>query len=272
MIEKKDFRKEISPYFNPDLDIYTHALISNECWQASPGKTIELVRNLGEAKGGVVMENTELVDVAHEGKGYMVKVRLGNGRYKVYHTDVFVNALGTGAEKFAKRLGIETGLFPVKHQAFITKRLPMMGKDGDSLDMLIDRRDYKGFSAVYGQQLAATGQIIACASPGNQALEVGKSLKYNSQAFLEIISEVLRDWLPSLAGVGFQAIWSGYYTEPRYIIDPELGLMTGLRGHGFMFSQYIAKMYVDSLTGKKVPDYFKRLSIKGDALEEKAFA
>ena len=38
MIDKKDFAREISPYINPDLDIYTHALISNDCWQASPGK------------------------------------------------------------------------------------------------------------------------------------------------------------------------------------------------------------------------------------------
>jgi glycine/D-amino acid oxidase-like deaminating enzyme len=48
--------------------------------------------------------------------------------------------------------------------------------------------------------------------------------------------------------------------------------MVGMRGHGFMFSQYIAKMYVDAVLGKPVPDYFKRLSITGDALEEKAFA
>ena len=35
----------------------------------------------------------------------------------------------------------------------------MLGKDGANLDMIIDRRKYKGFSAVYGQQLAETGQI-----------------------------------------------------------------------------------------------------------------
>ena len=36
----------------------------------------------------------------------------------------------------------------------------MLGKDGAPLAMLIDRRRYKGFVAVYGQQLAETGQII----------------------------------------------------------------------------------------------------------------
>jgi glycine/D-amino acid oxidase-like deaminating enzyme/Fe-S-cluster-containing hydrogenase component 2/bacterioferritin-associated ferredoxin len=272
MVPRKDFQKEVSPYFNPDLDIYTDALISKECWQATPGKTIDLVRNIAVEHGGTLMENTELVDVMHEGKGFKVVVRLGDGSYKTYHTDIFVNALGISAGKFAKRLGIETGLYPVKHQAFITKRLPMMGKDGDSLDMLIDRRLYKGFSAVYGQQLHETGQIIACASPANEALQVGRNLKYNTQEFLQLVSEVFCGWIPQLGGVGFQAIWAGYYTEPRYIVDPSLGLMVGMRGHGFMFSQYIAKMYVDAVLGKPVPDYFKRLSITGDALEEKAFA
>jgi len=35
--------------------------------------------------------------------------------------------------------------------------------------------------------------------------------------------------------------------------------------------QYLAKMYVDKLTGKEVPSYFERLSMKGDGMPEKAF-
>lgn len=35
--------------------------------------------------------------------------------------------------------------------------------------MLIDRRRRNDFSAVYGQQFAETGQIIACASPAVDA-------------------------------------------------------------------------------------------------------
>ena len=72
MIDRKDFAREISPYINPDLDIYTHALISNDCWQASPGKTIDTVRRIGIGLGGQVMEDTELIDVAKDGKTYLV--------------------------------------------------------------------------------------------------------------------------------------------------------------------------------------------------------
>lgn len=271
MVERKDFRKEISEYFNPALDTYSHALISNDCWQASPGKTIDTVRRIGIALGGEVLEDTELISVSRSGATYYVTVRRPDGRYAKYETEVFVNALGAGAEKFASQLGIETGLYPVRHQAFITKRLPLLGRAGDSLDMLIDRRHYKGFSAVYGQQLASTGQIIGCASPAFDSFESGKNLKVNTGKFLEIAAEIFTDWIPQLKGMSLQATWCGYYTEPRYIVDPDNGLFVGMRGHGFMLSQYIGKLYVDYLMGRPVPDYFKNLALGGKGLSEQAF-
>ena len=84
MIERKDFRKEISPYFNPDLKIYTHALISNDCWQATPGRTIDLVRQIGIQNGGTVYEDTELVNVQKLGNTYYILVRKPDGRYQKY--------------------------------------------------------------------------------------------------------------------------------------------------------------------------------------------
>jgi len=271
MIERKDFAREISEYLNPNLDLYSHALISRDCWQASPGKTIDTVRRIGISKGGEVLEDTALVDVRFDGSFYWPTVQLPDGKYRRYKTHVFVNAMGAGAEKFASMLGIETGLYAVRHQAFITKRMPLLGPGGDSLDMLIDRRHYKGFSAVYGQQLASTGQIIGCASPAVDAKEAFKDLKVNTQEFLEIAAEVFCEWIPRLRGMSFQATWCGYYTEPRYIVDPALGLFTGMRGHGFMLSQYIAKLYVDALLGRPVPDFFRELALGGSGLDESAF-
>ena len=194
-----------------------------------------------------------------------------DGTYAEYEAKHFTNAMGPEAEKFANKLGIETGLFPVRHQAFITRPMPNMGLNGDSLDMLIDRRKYKGFSAVYGQQLADTGQIIGCASPAIDATETWKNLKINSKEFVEIVSEIFVDWLPNLSSVGFQAVWSGYYVEPRYIVDPSLGLFVGMRGHGFMLAQYLAKLYTNEVTGKECPSYFNRLKLSGDGLPETSF-
>jgi len=271
MVDVKDFKKEISPYFNPKLNTYQSALITKDCWQATPGKVIELIRNIGIEHGGTILEDCKLIDVKKNGKTFLVTVHTHENEYIEYETEHFVNALGPDAEKYANILSIETGLFPVKHQAFITRRMPLLGINGNSLDMLIDRRKYKGFSAVYGQQLHETGQIIGCASPSTDAKETDKNLKINSKEFIEIVSETFVNWIPNLSSVGFQAVWAGYYVEPRYIIDPELGLFVGLRGHGFMLGQYLAKLFVNKLIGKETPIYFDRLKLSGDGLPEKAF-
>ncbi|HPG32335.1 MAG TPA: FAD-dependent oxidoreductase [Lentimicrobium sp.] len=271
MVEPKDYAREISAYINPNLDNYLGALITRDCWQATPGRVIDLIRRIGIRSGGTIKEDCKLVDVRREGNIYKVLVQDHEKQYVEYHTEVFINALGPEAGKFAGMLGLETGMYPVKHQAFISRRLPMMGLQGRPLDMIIDRRKYKGFVAVYGQQLAETGQIIGCASPAIEPLEAAKNLKINSQDFLEIASEVFVNWFPNLSSVGFQAVWAGYYVEPRMIIDPENGLFVGLRGQGFMLGQYLAKMYVDKLMGKPTPSYFDRLKLSGDGLPEKAF-
>jgi glycine/D-amino acid oxidase-like deaminating enzyme/Fe-S-cluster-containing hydrogenase component 2 len=270
MIEPKDFRKEISESFNPQSGKYISALVTRNCWQATPGKTIDLLRNIAISKGGSLREDVAVEDVRKEGRDYIILVRDNRGKFVEYQTENFVNALGEGGELFARKLGYETGLYPVRHQAFITRRLPMLGREGAPLPMLIDRRKYKGFVAVYGQQLAETGQVIGCASPATEGLEAGQNLKVNSREFIEIVSEVFMDWVPMLSSVGFQAIWSGYYIEPRMIIDPAKGLFLGLRGQGFMLSQYLAKVYVDEMMGKEVPEYFKRLRMEGDGMAEGA--
>jgi len=271
MIEAKDFQTEISPLWNKNTKNYSHALITHECWQATPGRTVDYLRHIAVENGGTLLEDSALLEVWKQGGKYHALVLTHQKEYVEYICEHFVNALGGEAEKFASMLGIETGLYPVKHQSFITQRLPLMGKNGDGLDMVIDRRHYKGFSAVYGQQLRETGQIIGCASPASDPKEANANLKINSKDFIEIVSEIFSDWIPNLSGVSFQAFWSGYYVEPRYIVDPELGLLIGLRGHGFMLGQYLAKIYVDKLLGKDVPHYMDDLKLSGKGLSESAF-
>ncbi len=272
LVSPDNFASKIAPGINPELKKrYQVALLTNDCWQATPGKVIDLIRHIGMSHGGKVEEDSTITDVYRNGSGYSVIVNNHKGEYIEYETPLFVNAMGADGESFARSLGIYTGTYGVRHQAFITRRLPMLGPNNTPLPMLIDRRNYKGFIAVYGQQLGETGQIIGCASPAADPAEAGRSLKVNSKEFMEIVSEVFTLWLPELSSAGFQSLWSGYYTEPRMFIDPELGLFLGLRGQGFMLGQYLAKMYVDKLMGKEVPEYFSRLSLKGDGLPEKAF-
>ncbi|MCX7696531.1 MAG: FAD-dependent oxidoreductase [Bacteroidales bacterium] len=271
MIEPKDFVKYISPYFNPHLHTYLGALITEDCWQANPGKVVDLIRTIGLAHGGQLLEDTRLISVEKENDQVIALVRNHFGNYMKYKAQHFVNALGSEARTFALQLGIDPGIYPVRHQAFITRSLPMLGYHDENLDMLIDRRIFKGFSAIYGQQLKETGQIIGCASPVLDPDETNQNLKINTIDFIEAISEVFTQWIPSLKSVQFQAIWGGYYVEPRYIVDPELGLFIGLRGHGFMLAQYLAKLYVDAFLNKEVPSYFKELKLSGKGLQEKSF-
>ncbi len=271
MIYPKDFRKVISPYINNNIKNYISALVTEECWQASPGKVVDLIRRIGIKNGGKVLEDCRLIDLTRTSNGCIALVQNHEKEYIEFHTQHFVNALGPEGAQFASKLGYETGLYPVKHQAFITRRLPMMGINGTPLPMMIDRRHYKGFTAVYGQQLAETGQVIGCASPAIEPMETDKNLKINSKEFIEIIAEVFTDWIPSLSSAGFQAVWAGYYVEPRMVLDVDAGLFIGLRGQGFMLGQYLAKLYVDKLAGKTVPDYFSRMNLQGDGLLEKAF-
>ena len=271
MIDRKDFKKEISPLWDDSRDTYSHALITRDCWQATPGRVIDYIRGIGVSLGGRYYEDTELLSVWRKDDKVVALVRNHEGKYIEYTCGHFVNAMGWGAERFTDMLGIDTGLYPVKHQAFITRRLPMMGPNGGPLDMIIDRRHYKGFSAVYGQQFEHTGQIIGCASPDTDAYETRQNIKYNSREFLEIVCQVFAEWLPDLKDVSILACWAGRYTEPRYIVDPEVGLLTGLRGHGFMLGQYLAKLYVDKYLGREVPGYMKELALSGHGLSENAF-
>ncbi|MDR0766181.1 MAG: FAD-dependent oxidoreductase [Odoribacteraceae bacterium] len=271
MIDVADFRAEISPRFNPAATRYIAALVTNDCWQATPGKVIDQARQLGIDAGGQLVEGCRVIDVKRDGDAYTVLARERDGKHVEYRARHFVNAAGAGAARLCECLGIQAGLYPVRHQAFITRPLPMLGKNGNPLDMIIDRQLYKGFSAVYGQQLASTGQIIGCASPAVDPARVDRDLALNSAPFIEIFSEIFTSWIPALADAAIQATWSGYYVEPRYIIDPALGLFAGLRGHGFMLSQYLARLYVDKLAGRQVPAYFDALELAGPGLSEKAF-
>ncbi len=271
MVDRKDFKKEISPLWDDSRTTYSHALMTRDCWQATPGRVIDYIRGIGVGLGGRYYEDCELLSVWRKDSKVVALVRNHEGKYIEYTCDHFVNAMGWGAEKFTDMLGIDTGLYPVKHQAFITRRLPLMGVNGDALDMIIDRRHYKGFSAVYGQQFAHTGQIIGCASPDTDAYETRQNIKYNSKEFLEIVCEVFAEWIPGLKDVSILACWAGRYTEPRYIVDPEVGLLTGLRGHGFMLGQYLAKLYVEKYLGHEVPSYMKELALSGHGLSENAF-
>ncbi len=95
-------QSEIAPGINPKLkESYIAAQITNDCWQATPGKTIDLVRNIGISKGGSVEEDCEIIDVEKRGSTYSVLAKNHRKEYVEYETPVFVNAMGAEGDIFA---------------------------------------------------------------------------------------------------------------------------------------------------------------------------
>jgi hypothetical protein len=70
---------------NPDLKKkYQAALVTNDCWQATPGKVIDLVRHLGVNAGGIVEEDSTVTAVSRNGNTYTVLVQKHRGEYVEY--------------------------------------------------------------------------------------------------------------------------------------------------------------------------------------------
>ena len=96
MIERKDFKREISPLWDDSKDTYSHALITRDCWQATPGRVIDYIRGIGVENGGRYFEDCELLHVQKVGDRYVALVRNHEGHYIEYTCDHFVNAMGWG--------------------------------------------------------------------------------------------------------------------------------------------------------------------------------
>ncbi len=101
LIDPKDFVKEISPTFNPNLKTYIAALITRNCWQASPGLVIDLIRNIGIAHGGIIWEDSKLIDIEKNGT-YKSLVLHHDEQYYEAESEIFANALGPSADILLK--------------------------------------------------------------------------------------------------------------------------------------------------------------------------
>ena len=76
MIAPGDFESRIAPGLNKNLSsTYQAALITGDCWQATPGRVVDLIRSIGIENGGQIMEDCKLINVTKEGSSYRVLVQ-----------------------------------------------------------------------------------------------------------------------------------------------------------------------------------------------------
>ena len=102
MVDPKNFQKEISPYFSTKSKRYLGALITNDCWQAIPGKVVDLISNMGISAGGRIVEDCKVLEVMKEGSTYSILALTHDKKYVEFRTEIFVNALGAVAGKICE--------------------------------------------------------------------------------------------------------------------------------------------------------------------------
>ncbi|MCP4217522.1 MAG: FAD-binding oxidoreductase [bacterium] len=149
---------------------------------------------------------------------------------------------GGWTKDLGAQLGLKFPLFPERHEAMITERIPRFFEP-----MIVDYRP----DGCYFQQLV-TGQIIGCYTPDPNVPGV---MKNTSIDFLPQVAKRMTRLLPVLKKAAILRHWSGSYTmtkDGNPIVDKtdveNLYVASGMSGHGFMFGPAIGKHLAHFIT------------------------
>lgn len=142
---------------------------------------------------------------------------------------------GPWTKELGEKVGLNLPLFPERHEAVITERMPRMIEP-----MIVDYRK----DGCYFQQLL-TGQIIGCFTPYPNVPGTNKD---SSREFLLEIGKRMVRLVPELEDAAILRHWAGSYNmtpDGNPIVDKtpvdNLFLSSGMCGHGFMFGPSLSK-------------------------------
>jgi glycine/D-amino acid oxidase-like deaminating enzyme len=167
----------------------------------------------------------------------------------ILEAEKVVLSAGPWTAEMAHQLGLDLPLFPERHEAVITERIPKFFEP-----MLVDYRP----DGCYFHQLIS-GQIIACYSPVPNVAGIHEDVTFD---FLPNIGYRMSRLVPALRKAALLRNWSGSYTmtpDGNPIVDAceieGLYIASGMSGHGFMFGPAIGKHLADFvLTGEWTAD------------------
>ncbi len=150
---------------------------------------------------------------------------------------------GPWAGEMAKSmLGLDLPLFPERHEAVITERIPKFFEP-----MIVDYRS----DGCYFHQLIS-GQVIACFSPVPNVPGIHEDVTFE---FLADIGKRMSRLVPHLKSAALLRNWSGSYTmtpDGNPIVDESeiegFYIASGMSGHGFMFGPAIGKHLAHFMT------------------------
>lgn len=144
-------------------------------------------------------------------------------------------AAGPWTKELGEKAGLDLPLFPERHEAAITERIPKFFES-----MVVDYRP----DGCYFHQLIS-GQVIGCYSPVPNYPGIHEDVSFD---FLPQLARRMKRLIPQLKNASFLRAWSGSYTmtpDGNPIVDesPVKGLYvaSGMSGHGFMLGPAIGK-------------------------------
>lgn len=186
--------------------------------------------------------------VTHFQKKKHFHLTLQNGT--VLEAEKVLLAAGPWTTDLGKQVGLDLPLFPERHEAMITERIPQAF---DS--MVVDYRP----DGCYFHQLIS-GQVIGCYSPVPNVPGVWEDTSFE---FLPRLARRMTRLIPSLGKASILRHWSGSYTmtpDGNPVVDESeienLYIASGMSGHGFMFGPAIGKHLAEfMITGQWDTDF-----------------
>ncbi len=208
--------------------------------QAFPFAVIRGFRREIEKAGNHIITHNPVVRI-DIGSPFSVTLRDG----QVLEAEKLVITTGPWTAELMKSIGLDLPLFPERHEAVISERMPkILGP------MLVDYRP----DGCYFQQLES-GQIIGCYTPMPNVPGIREDLSFD---FLPQVARRMVRLVPSLENVSLLRHWSGSYTvtpDGNPIVDESpienLYIAAGMCGHGFMLAPAMGKHLAERMISGK---------------------
>ncbi len=235
--------RDVVPGLNTD-DLLGGAYCPDDA-QAFPFTVLKGYRDVLERNNGRCVMYNPVTGIKKNGR---FTLTLEDG--SVIETEKVLLSAGPWTKGLGELVGLDLPLFPERHEAMITQRVPKFMEP-----MLVDYRS----DGCYFHQLI-TGQIIGCYTPVPNVPGIREDVTVD---FVPQLAQRMIRLVPDLKKAGILRHWSGCYTmtpDGNPIVDQTgidgLYVASGMCGHGFMFGPSIGKNMAHFMTeGEWLMDY-----------------
>jgi len=234
----KDEIKNIVPYLNFE-GVLGGAYCPNDA-QAYPFYVLKGYSEQFKKNKGDFFIREEVIDIKKE-KTFKLKLNTG----KIIEAGKVIIAAGPWSRKIGEMLGLNLPLFPERHEALVTERMPKLFEP-----MIVD---YRKDGCYFVQR--EDGQVIGCYTPHPNVPGIREDASFD---FLPSMSWRMSRLVPSLKNSSILRQWAGCYTmtpDGNPITDEteirDLYVASGMSGHGFMFGPAIGKHFSSFVLNNK---------------------